>query len=112
MNRLDEGQLLKSHVEVVTAASQLATGQIGFIDGIRKIAGLRTSVCSLDHDPDFMLFVGIDSESDHLPGRQQRELCSPEWLDQCDREARELESHWIGLVRPACHVLIKRFSTS
>lgn len=110
MSKLDEGQLLKASSEVVAAAMQLANGQIKFIDGIRKVAGLRTLVTEDNHDPDFMLFVAIDSESDHLPGAEQREHCAPAWLARCDQESHELETFWIDQVQAACTVLVTRFS--
>ena len=110
VNRLDENQLLKAHGEVVATASRLIAGRISFVEGVRTLVGLRTLVSPLDHDPDFMLFVAIDSESDHLPGREQRQHCASEWLDRCDSEAVALEHRWLGSVRPACEVLIRRFT--
>lgn len=110
MNKLDQAKLISAHGDVVSAAMALETGQINFVEGIRRLAGLRSKVTQVDHDPDFVLFVAIDSESDHLPGTEQRELCAPEWLDQCDREARELETFWIEQVRTACATLVTRFS--
>jgi hypothetical protein len=110
VNKLDEAQLHRAYGEVARAAADLEIGQVTFVEGVRRIAGLRALVSHLDHDPDFMLFVAIDSESDHLPGVEQREHCTPEWLDQCDREARELEAFWIVQVRTACATLVTRFS--
>lgn len=110
MNRLDEGQLRKVYDEVVSAAKELAAGQVSFVDGIRRVAAMRWLASPIDHDPDFMLFVGIDSESDHLPGIENRPQCAQAWLDQCDKEARELESFWSAEVRTACAVLVARFS--
>lgn len=110
VNRLDENQLLKAQGEVVATASRLIAGRISFVEGVRTLVGLRALVSPLDHDPDFMLFVAIDSESDHLPGREQRQHCAAEWLDRCDSEAVALESRWLGSVRPACEVLIRRFT--
>jgi hypothetical protein len=77
VNRLDENQLLKAHGEVVATASRLIAGRISFVEGVRTLVGLRTLVSPLDQDPDFMLFVAIDSESDHLPGREQRQHWPP-----------------------------------
>ncbi len=110
MNKLDEAQLHKAFGEVVSTAKALETGEISFVEGVRRMAGLGALVSQLDHDPDFMLFVAIDSESDHLPGVKQREHCTREWLDQCDREVRELETLWIAQVRNACAALVTRFS--
>ncbi|AGU51771.1 hypothetical protein VAPA_1c47040 [Variovorax paradoxus B4] len=48
---------------------------------VRQLAVLRFEVSRLDHDPDFMLFVGVASESDHLPPHELRSQCAPAWLD-------------------------------
>ena len=110
MNRLNEKELRSAYDEIVRAAQGLEHGQISFLDGVRRLAGMRTLVSRLDHDPDFLLFVAIDSQSDHLPGTAQREQCSAEWLAECDQEVSDLEAAWTSRVRDACDVLVKRFS--
>lgn len=110
MNRLDEDQLRNVQSELVVAATALKNGQIGFVDGVRRILRLGSVASPQDHDPDFMLFVGIDSTSDHLPGLDQRPHCSAAWLEQCDKEAHELEAHWAAEVHAACDVLMARYS--
>lgn len=102
---------IEARRDVVAAAQALADGQIRFVDGVRRVAAMRSAVSPHDHDPDFLLFVAIDSESDHLPGNEARGHCSQAWLEQCDEEAGELEALYGPGVREACAVLITRFAS-
>jgi hypothetical protein len=110
VNKLDEGHLGAVGRKVVDAARSLAEGTVPFVEGVRQLAALRFDVSRLDHDPDFTLFVAIESESDHLPSNELRSQCAPAWLQQCDREARELEVFYRQDVCAACARLLSRFS--
>ena len=82
--------LEKSRRAVFDTAGGLAAGKRPFLESIRKLAALRFDVSQDDHDPDFMLFVAIASESDHLPPHEIRSHCTSAWLEKCDRDAQEL----------------------
>ncbi len=103
-------QLNTAKGNLVKAAKELDAGHVNFIDGIRRIMSLKWSVSQLDHDPDFSTFVAVDSESDHLPGAEQRHLCNQAWLKECDLQAARLEAFWGREVRAACAALVTRFS--
>lgn len=108
---LDEGHLRAARKAVVDAALGLADGTVPFVEGVRQLAALRFEVSRLDHDPNFTLFVAIASESDHLPPHELRSQCAPAWVEQCDREAREIEVLHRQQVRAACARLVDRFSS-
>jgi len=73
---------------------------------------LRTSVGAADFDPDFMVIVAIDSESDHLPNPSARAVASVEWLTQSAIEERELEKQYAAQVHAACERLVQRFAAN
>jgi hypothetical protein len=81
-----------------------------FLEGVRRLAALRFEVSQDHHDPDFMLFVGIGSRADHIPGAEARVLCAESWLAQCDKDVRELEQLYGQQVAAACKQLAERFS--
>lgn len=110
MNRLDEVQQDEACKAVLDVVRGLAAGTVPFVEGVRRLTALRFDVSWLDHDPDFMLFVAIESESDHLPPHEIRNRCTPAWLEQCDSEAREIETFYRQQVRVACARLVGRFS--
>jgi len=109
LNSVDEGYPNAAREAVVDAARGLEDGSVPFIDGVRRLAALRFDVSRLDHDPDFMLFVAIASESDHLPSQELRSQCAAAWLEQCDSEALGLEALYRSQVRAACTRLVGRF---
>lgn len=111
MNTLDESHLSAAHKAVVDAARGVADGTLPFIEGVRQLAALRFDVSRLDHDPDFTLFAAVASAADHLPPHELRSQCAPTWLEQCDREACELEALHRQQVRAACARLVGRFSS-
>jgi hypothetical protein len=96
---------------VLRSAHALISGEVAFLDGVRKLASLRFQASGVDQDPDFMLFVAVDSQADHIPNDGVRQLCSQAWLDQCDKDARELEAIYGAEIRAACHTLTDRFGT-
>ena len=110
MNWLDERQVAEAQKAVVDTAHGLAGGSVPFLEGVRQLAFLRFQASKLDNDPDFMLFVGIASEADHIPPQEIRSQCTKVWLEQCDNEAKELEALYQQQVRATCERLIRRFS--
>lgn len=92
---------------VVETAYGIAGGSIPFMEGVRQHALLRFKASKLDHDPDFMVFVVMASESDHLPPPAIRGQCAPDWLERCDNDARERETMYRQHVGAACEQLLR-----
>jgi hypothetical protein len=105
-------QLKNAREAVVAVARALAAASVPFLEGVRQLDDLRFAATApeLDLNPDFMIFVAIASEADHLPPEGLRNLCSPQWLEKCDAEARSFEEFYGADVREACVRLISRFS--
>ena len=97
---------------VAEIAAQMLTGNVGMIEGARLLGGLHHEVEVGEDDPDFLMFVAIDSETDHLPVGQERQLWAPESLARKDFELGRAE----GLAREdaaeACRNLVRRFQTA
>ena len=99
----------KKRWEVVEVASGLLEGKIDFLSGVRHLSRLRHEVSDNDFDPDFMLFVGIASETDHIPPLKLRESCSESWLKKCDEEIEDVKELNKVEMAEACKKLISRF---
>ena len=56
-----------------------------------RLSALRHDVSRKDFDDDFMLFVAIASETDHLPVGEVRKQYSPDALQKADTEIEEAE---------------------
>jgi hypothetical protein len=54
------------------------------------------------------LFIGIASETDHLPIGTVRELWHPDFLPEKDREIARCEELWREAARAACERILLR----
>ncbi|WP_371437450.1 hypothetical protein [Polaromonas sp.] len=104
-----EQYLSAVRADIVLAARRLEAREGAFLEGVRKLASLRHAVSREEHDEAFMLFVAIDSESDHIPGPAMRALCSATWLEECDSEAKRIEAFYGHDVDVACQQLVELF---
>jgi hypothetical protein len=55
------------HSQIVATAQAMLNREISCLAGTRKLAALRHDAGVRDDDPDFMVFVAIDSDTDALP---------------------------------------------
>ena len=105
MSEQDPGAVRK----VVEIAQAMIDSRLGVVEGSRLLAGLRFEVCEEDFDPDFLPFVGIDSETDHLPLGKVREHWDPTALAEKDAELEKAETFDRDTALAACRALLIRF---
>jgi hypothetical protein len=104
---------LSPQERIVEIASAMLRGELGVIEGTRLLRELGFRVSSLDHDPDFIPFIGIDSMTDHLPiGDKQRYLWAPDALARKDLEIQAADAYWREKAFTACRRLLDRFSST
>jgi hypothetical protein len=111
LNKYDEGQFEEAARCVVKISSAIIAGDIGIIEGVRELALLGHAIAD-DFDPDFMPFVAIDSETDHLPVGKVRELWSTKALRDKDKEIKEAEKLYRDKAQEACRKLINRYGAN
>jgi hypothetical protein len=97
---------------VAEIADQMLGGKLGVIEGARLLSGLRHAVEVADNDPDFVVFVAIDSETDHLPVGGQRQLWNAEALKRKDSEIARAEAEAKEDSIEACRNLVRRFKAA
>jgi hypothetical protein len=90
----------------------MLSGELGVIEGSRRLCQLRSGVSSLDQDPDFILFVGIESDTDHLPVGEVRELWAPDALSRLAPQIQAAEDHWRQSAFIAAQRLLDRFGST
>ena len=110
-NHLNEGHVRDLRAQIADCALALSQGSVPLLEGVRRLAALSFGGENRNSDPDFGLFVAIDSETDHLPAATARPLCSSAWLDQCDRELAEIEKFYGSNINSACERLVARFGS-
>jgi hypothetical protein len=95
--------------DAVRIARSIIDGSISVLPGCRKILGSLRRL-GVDREKPFVIFVGIDSESDHLPlDPEERKHWSPEALIREDKEIERYTKWAEKLALPACRAVIERF---
>jgi hypothetical protein len=87
-------QLWRKHCrQVRTLAHRIISGEVGVIEGSREMLKFQQWLHDWE-DEDFRIFVGVDSESHHLPVGRVRDHWQPEALKKKDEEVRALEDFY------------------
>lgn len=96
--------------KVTKLAKAMLDGDLSFLEGAAQISILRAKIKGITaDDSDFNTFIGIASESDHLPLKEQRMLWNREVLKQLVPEFTRLEEWASSFAPQACKNLIARF---
>lgn len=75
--------------KVAAIAKGMLDGTINYLEGAVKLSSLRHAVEVPEDDPDFIAFVAVASEIDHLPIGKPRQFWSKEALDKHEPEIQE-----------------------
>ena len=97
--------------KIVEIARNILSGEVGIVAGARKFGGVRHQVGD-DHDPDFLFFTAVDSETDHLPIGEVRQHWNSEVLRAKDAELAAYEAEVRERAFEACRRLIQKYSTT
>jgi hypothetical protein len=101
--------------KIIALCEGILREEIGVIPGSRILNGLEFDLfdypCGeIKRDDDFLLFVAIDSETDHLPVDRERANWSEEALARKDSEIAKAEAFYKDSAFRACRKLIERFN--
>jgi hypothetical protein len=104
----------KSHHTIATVAQKMLLGQTSIIEGSRQLVGLAAALDDDDiYDNDrFLIFRGIDSESDTLPTGQSRQYWNKEVLKKKDGEIADYEAIIRDDALKACRWLLDTVKTA
>lgn len=89
LNRWNEEEVGLWRGEVVRVAQGVLAGTIGVVEGSRRLASLGHELWH--HDTDFVPFVAIASETDHLPVGEARRQWAGDALNQKNAEIETAE---------------------
>ena len=93
---------------MVLVARRILDGSTGIVAGARELHSLRFP-SRAETDKDILIFVGIDSESDHLPLGEVRQHWSVKALKAKDAELQAYEARVRDRAFAACQNLIARY---
>jgi len=96
--------------EIVEVANGMLDGSLHYLEGAVALSSLRHSAGIEENDKDFMIFVGVASETDHLPLGKFRDNWSREALERLEPEI-EAAIEWAKRISlKQCEIIIERFS--
>ncbi len=107
LNRRNEEEVRTWTAEVVRVAKSVLAGSVGVIEGARTLASLGHELGELDQD--FIPFVAIHSETDHLPVGSERQHWAADALQEKDAEIERTEGFHRARALVACKRLVERF---
>jgi len=107
----NEDEWIRDCKDVVHVSQSVLDGSLGAIEGARLLAALRFRVRAED-DEDFLVFVGIDSLTDHFPLGEVRSRWDPTALVRYDNERQRAEADFRESVELACRSLIRKYENA
>jgi hypothetical protein len=102
--------ITKQRLNAVKAASDVIEGKQSILLAARSIVQLRFDLGIDENDDDLLTFVGIDSETDHLPLGSERQHWDQNALLSKDKEIQEMENWALSFGVEACKRLISKLS--
>lgn len=98
--------------EAASIARSVLVDNFDPILAARQLGALRGSVGIAHDDPDFTMFVAIDSETDSLPVETERHQWSIEALTRLETEIAQARSWALSVGKPAFENVLRRFGTA
>lgn len=95
--------------KIVAAAHAILSGELGsIIAGARRLCALGHEI-GADRDADFTFFVGLESETDHLPVGEVRQHWNAGALRELDVEIGRYEAFYRERAFEICRQLIQKY---
>ncbi|WP_231739068.1 DUF2489 domain-containing protein [Herbaspirillum rubrisubalbicans] len=95
--------------KIASTAKSMLEGELSFLSGARILASLRHEFPSGADDRDFLVFVAVDSETDHFPLGEPCQHWDKQSLEQLQPEIELAEERARVFSSPACASLLNRF---
>lgn len=96
--------------QIVSLAKSILSGSLGLIQGCRLITKITGGTYKVGPEKFLLTFIGIESETDHLPADHERSQYSEADLLKIDAEIRAIEQFYRPHVHEACRSVIAHFS--
>ncbi len=86
---LNEEKYARLSAKAVSPAKSILADEGDYLSNVSKLNSLRIELGKNEFDEEFLIFIEVSSETDHIPYGRARENCSTEWLEKCDKELSE-----------------------
>jgi hypothetical protein len=106
---MNQDSTVRARAQAVDIANQVLAGSLSPILGAIDLNRLRVSVGVSDDDPDFLIFLVIDSECEGLPIGRARQHWAPEALASKQADVAHAEAWAMRTGREAFWNVVARF---
>ncbi len=107
---LNEEKYTRLSTEAVSLAKSILADEGDYLKNVSKLNSLRFELGKNEFDEDFIIFIEVSSETDHIPYGTARENCSTQWLEKCNKELSEIKTYYRDKIEISCKSIIGRFS--
>ncbi|UTF60906.1 DUF2489 domain-containing protein [Gilvimarinus sp. DA14] len=105
-----EDYVNKKKKRVIEVAQGMLDGSVDYLEGSIELASLSFQVEAPDNDADFIKFIAIASEIDHLPIGKVRQYWSPNALERNETEIKKSKKWAKEFSLEHCKSLVARYS--
>lgn len=111
MNRIftDESEFNSCILEAIELASSLLEFDTDYLENVLGLMSIGNRLLGDIWQTEFHIFGVIASETDHLPTKKVRPMCSPDMLEKSGNELRKIISSYRAEVSDACHRIIAKY---
>lgn len=92
--------------KIIKIVNDILENKLSIIEGARKLNEFQFGY-NLENNKSLLFFVGINSETEHLPVGHEREKWSLSALLEKDEEIKKIESYYEKKAFQACRDLVE-----
>ena len=101
--------ILNNRKKCVEIAEGMIDGSVHYLEGSIKLSSLSVEICIPEFDEDFIPFIGIASEIDHLPIGPSRKYWAKSALEKHEPEIKKLVKWAKETSINECNSIVTRF---
>ena len=107
----DEELIEEARTRLMKTAEGILNGSIGIIEGCRMMNEfIAFAELNIDED-DRVTFQSVESQTDHLPVGEVRQLWNEEALKKKDEEIKKAEIMFTGIVKDSCSFILNKYTS-
>jgi len=107
---IDVTYITQTRAAILATVRRMLDGDCSYIEGTRLICGLLDDARLNSQQQPFVVFVGIQSETDDVPVGEVRERWHPEARIKLEQNWADAERYAKTCGEPACHKAIEWFA--
>jgi len=107
----NEQHWLNDCAAVAQICKSYLSGNFSLIETSRELVSYAHRLREIN-DPDFIFFIAVDSETDHLPVGKWREGWAADSLEKKDKEVKEIEAFYRFDAITAAQSILSKFNVA